>query len=131
MHCSGVGSINLPILSEPYVLLYTQFNSSSGMCQLTHASSLRSLVTLLAELLFTRGGECTSPEDLLELYHHHFGVPLLLKHFGVASVLNLIELPEVKEVVQLVHVQVRYSLIALATPRFRWFNTIARGPVSM
>ena len=79
------------------------------MCQLTQASSRRALATLLAELLFSRGGECTSPEDLLELYQHHFGVPLLLEHFDITSVFNLIDLPEIKEVVKLVHVQVSWS----------------------
>ena len=76
------------------------------MCRLTQTSSLRVLAALLAELLFSRGGECLSPEDLLELYQHHFGVPLLLEHFSITSVLNLIDLPEIKEVVKLVHVQV-------------------------
>ena len=63
-------------------------------------------MTLLAELLFTRGGNCTSPEDLLDLYQQHFGVPLLLSHFGVDNVLSSLELPKVKEVVKMVHVQV-------------------------
>ena len=86
--------------------MYMQFTPASGMCQLKHPSRLRALAALLAELLFTCGKECTSPEDLLDVYLQHFGVPLLLEKFGVSNILNLIQLPEINEVVQLVHVQV-------------------------
>ena len=76
------------------------------MCQLTPAGRLSTLAALLAELLFTRGADCSTLDDLLELYQQRFGVPLLLKHFGVDSMVSLIELPEIKEVVKLVDVQV-------------------------
>ena len=76
------------------------------MCKLTRSSSLTALAALLAELLFTRGGECSTLDDLLQVYQQHFGVPLLLKHFGVDSILSLIELPELKEIIKLVDIQV-------------------------
>ena len=88
---------------------YIQFNS--GMCHLTPPSCLHALASLLSELLFTRGGECTSPEDLLDLYQQHFGVPLILEHFGVKDILSLVELRLIKEVVKLAHVQVSVILI--------------------
>ena len=76
------------------------------MCQLTRSGRLSALSALLAELLFTRGTECSTLDCLLELYHQHFGVPLVLEQFGVDDIEGLIELPEIKEVVKLVDVQV-------------------------
>ena len=83
------------------------------MCQLTQSGRLTTLAALLAELLFTRGAECSTLDDLLKLYQQQFGIPLLLKHFGVDSIVSLIELPEIKEVVKLVDVQV--SEVEVAT----------------
>ena len=85
---------------------HIQFNSDSGMCQLTQSGRVTALAALLAELLFTRGAECYTLDDLLELYQQHFGVPLLLKHFGVDNIDSLMELPEINEVVELVDVRV-------------------------
>ena len=90
----------------PQTHTHIQLNSGSGMCQLTRSGRLTALAALLAELLFTRGAECSTLDDLLELYQRHFGVPLLLKHFGVDSIVSLIELPEINEVVELVDVLV-------------------------
>ena len=98
----NVQSCTLPHSKHTHI----QFNSGSGMCQLTQSGRLTALAALLAELLFTRGAECSTLDNLLELYQHHFGVPLLLKHFGVDSIVRLIELPEINEVVELVDVPV-------------------------
>ena len=85
---------------------FIQFNSGTSTCWLTRPSSLSALTALLAELLFMRGGDCTSLDDLPELYQQHFGVPLLVQHFEVSDIQNLIDLPEIKAVVKLVDVQV-------------------------
>ena len=67
---------------------------------LTEYGRQTALAQLLAELLFQRGQECAAVELLPLLYEEHFGVPLVLLCFQVESVAELLELPEIKSVVQ-------------------------------
>lgn len=67
---------------------------------LTESGRQTALAQLLAELLFQRAGECSAVELLPALYEEHFGVPLVLSCFQVESVTQLLELPEIKAVVQ-------------------------------
>lgn len=69
-------------------------------CVLTDSGRQSVLAALVAELLFLRGQECVSLDNLLPLYQEHFGVPLHLACFGVDSVAALLQLSEVAAIVQ-------------------------------
>ena len=77
-----------------------QLDQGGTRCSLTGSGQHTVLASLLAELLFLRGEQCRRMEDLPLLYQQHFGVPLDLSCLGVSSVTDLLQLPEISQVVQ-------------------------------
>ena len=77
------------------------------------------LAQLLAELLFQMGPKCSAVELLPSLYEQYFGVPLLLSSLQVESVAQLLELPEIKAVVQ-----VRVHCVYIVSVSVEAFNII-------
>ena len=80
--------------------MYSQGDQGGARCTLTGSGQHVVLASLLAELLFLRGEQCRRTEDLPLLYQQHFGVPLDLSCLGVSSVTDLLQLPEISQVVQ-------------------------------
>ena len=80
--------------------MYSQLDQGGARCSLTGSGQHVVLASLLAELLFLRGEQCQRIEDLPLLYQQHFGVTLDLSCLGVSSVTDLLQLPEISQVVQ-------------------------------
>ena len=80
--------------------MYSQLDQGGARCSLTGSGQHVVLASLLAELLFLRGEQCRRIEDLPLLYQQHFGVTLDLSYLGVSSVTDLLQLPEISQVVQ-------------------------------
>ena len=78
----------------------SQVDQGGTRCSLTGSGQHTVLASLLAELLFLRGEQCRRMEDLPLLYQQHFGIPLDLSCLGVSSVTDLLQLPEISQVVQ-------------------------------
>ena len=91
---------DFPFTFLPFLVVYSQLDQGSARCTLTGSGQHVVLASLLAELLFLRGEQCRRTEDLPLLYQQHFGVPLDLSCLGVSSVTDLLQLPEISQVVQ-------------------------------
>ena len=85
---------------SPFCCALSQLDQGGTRCSLTGSGQYTVLASLLAELLFLRGEQCQRMEDLPLLYQQHFGVPLDLSCLGVSSVTDLLQLPEISQVVQ-------------------------------
>ena len=83
-----------------FFVVHSQLDQGGTRCSLTGSGQHTVIASLLAELLFLRGEQCRRMEDLPLLYQQHFGVPLDLSCLGVSSVTDLLQLPEMSQVVQ-------------------------------
>ena len=83
-----------------FFVVYSQLDQGGARCSLIGSGQHVVLASLLAELLFLRGEQCRRMGDLPLLYQQHFGVPLDLSCLGVLSVTDLLQLPEISQVVQ-------------------------------
>ena len=91
---------DFPFTFLPFLVVYSQLDQGATRCTLTGSGQHVVLASLLAELLFLRGEQCRRTEDLPLLYQQHFGVPLDLSCLGVSSLTDLLQLPEISQVVQ-------------------------------
>ncbi len=58
---------------------------------------LQVVVSLLVELLFYRGNDCTNEDRVPTSYHIYFGARLPLDTLGLKSVSELFKLPKVQQ----------------------------------
>jgi len=80
--------------------LYLQLDQAGTRCSLTDGGRCSVIASLLAELLFKKGEQCQRVDDLPAFYQEHFGVSLDVGCFGVTDITDLLQLPEVSQVVQ-------------------------------
>ena len=105
---------------------FSQVDQSGTTCMLTEYGQQAVLAQLLAELLFQMGPKCSAVELLPSLYEQYFGVPLLLPSLQVESVAQLLELPEIKAVVQ-----VRVHCVYIVSVSVEAFNISAFANMSI
>ena len=79
----------------------------NSLCVVTENSRKALLASLLAELLFLRGEDCSTVEMLPSIYQQHFGVPLHFECFAVENVDALLSLSEIINAIRIVDEVVR------------------------